>query len=166
MTVKCYKSCREKTFFSLSLFFFLPPPTFPSIFHLPFYRWASPWPVSRAGSVPARSCVKVWMNVLTWSCECAKQTEKGGTGQGAPRALGNVHNLIYFIVCFISCPCFAQGCMQICSLENKWYKSEIHPTLINVWKQRRTLFVQNPFPSSAFFHFPTPCGEQTELPMA
>lgn len=38
---------------------------------------------------------------------------------GAPRALGDAHNLIYSIVCFISCPCFAQGCMQICSLENK-----------------------------------------------
>lgn len=76
---------QRKDFFSLSLFFFSPLSTFPSIFHLPFYRWASPWPVSRAGSVPARSCVKVWMNVLTWSCECAKQMEKGGTGRGAAR---------------------------------------------------------------------------------
>lgn len=38
-----------------------PTPPFPSIFHLPFCRWASPWPISRRQEVCLRTDV--------WRCE-------------------------------------------------------------------------------------------------
>lgn len=134
--------------------------SYSSIFHLPLYRWMSLWPMSRAGTVPVRWCVNVWMSVPTWSCERAE-----------------VFGCVFWVMLTISfTPLFVLfhvlallKAVCKCAL---WKTNDIRvkstpcSTLINVWKQQRRLLAQNSFPSSAFFHFPTPCGEQTELPMA
>ncbi len=157
------KSYREKRQF-LSVIIF----SYSSIFHyLPLYRWMSLWPITRAGSVPVHALMCEGVNECI-HVNVLKSDKAELFGWWVVRVYVWVMLTISFAAFFVLIHVLALlKAVCKCTLRKTndiWVKSTPHSTLINVWKQQHRLFAQNSCPSSAFFYFLTPYGEQTELP--
>lgn len=118
-------------------------------------------------------CVKVWMDVSMWMCECAKnKNEKPNEAEMFGWWVVRVYVWVMLTISFTAflvliCILALLKAVCKCTLRKTndiWVKSTPHSTLINVWKQQHRLFAQNSFPFSAFFYFLNPYGEQMELP--
>lgn len=100
------------------------------LFHLIIFSYSSIFHSVRYRLIVPMACIDggwcACAQKREWMCQrhCVNVLKKE---ERQRHVLGDAHNLISSAVCFISCLYCAQGCMQMCSLENKWYKSEIHP---------------------------------------